>query len=158
MIQCAPDISRSIFSKSLTKDTHSSPHRTSYGCLSWISSLIEVLPPNLLCCVQYRIILYRDISRVYIAKDVDASLPCLHKPSFCDNGPTRPNLWFNFPRNSDIVITIVWLPAVTFKKCDQVCHIICMLSTTLHEHSVPTHNSLNVSQVGKYHYSALLYM
>ena len=35
------------------------------GCLSWIRNLVEVLPAKLLCCVQYRVILHNDISRVY---------------------------------------------------------------------------------------------
>ena len=36
-----------------------------YGCLSWVSSLTEILPSNLLRSVQYRVVLYLDISRVY---------------------------------------------------------------------------------------------
>ena len=66
-VQCAPDILWSIFSKLLTKDTHSSPVRARYDCLSWVPNLTEVLPSNLLCGVQYRVILYCDISRVYSA-------------------------------------------------------------------------------------------
>ena len=64
-IQCAPDISRFTFSKYPTKNTHRSPYQASYGCLSRVPSLTEVLSSNLLCCVQYRVILYREISRVY---------------------------------------------------------------------------------------------
>ena len=47
------------------KDTHNSPIRASYGCLSWLSSLAEVLPSNSLHCVQYHVMLYRDKSRLY---------------------------------------------------------------------------------------------
>ena len=39
--------------------------RASYGCLPWVRSLAEVLPSKLLYCMQYRVIFYRDISRVY---------------------------------------------------------------------------------------------
>ena len=38
-----------------TKDSHSSPVRAKYGCLSWVRSLAEVLPLNLLHCAQYRV-------------------------------------------------------------------------------------------------------
>ena len=37
-----------------------------YGCLSWVRSLAKALPSKLLYCAQYRVILYRDILRVYI--------------------------------------------------------------------------------------------
>ena len=58
------------------KDTHSLPVRTTYGCLSWVPSLTEVLSTNLLCCVQYGVILYRDLSRVYsIRKLIQATGP-----------------------------------------------------------------------------------
>ena len=40
--QCVPDISRSLFSKKLMKDTHSSPVRESYGCFLCIRSLAEM--------------------------------------------------------------------------------------------------------------------
>ena len=63
-LQCTPDISRSLFLHQLTEDSHSSPVRAVYGCLSWVRSLAEVLSSKLLYCVQYRVILYRDISRV----------------------------------------------------------------------------------------------
>ena len=49
----------------LTKDTHSSPVRARYGCISWVLSLTECLPSNSLCGVQYSVILYRDISSAY---------------------------------------------------------------------------------------------
>ena len=39
--------------------------RPRYGCLSWVPSLTEILPSNLLRSVQYRVVLYLDISRVY---------------------------------------------------------------------------------------------
>ena len=39
--------------------------RACYGCLLLVRNLTEVLPTNLLHCVQYHVILYRDISRVY---------------------------------------------------------------------------------------------
>ena len=58
--QCIPDTSRSLFSVQLTKYIHSSPARVT-----------EVLPSDLLCCVQYRAILYHTISRVY---NIDISL------------------------------------------------------------------------------------
>ena len=38
--------------------------RAMYGCLSWVQILAEVLSSNSLYCAQYRVILYRDISRV----------------------------------------------------------------------------------------------
>ena len=57
--QCTPDISRSIFFQQLTRDTHSSPDRASYGCLAWYPSLTEVWPSNLVycawCCVIYTV-------------------------------------------------------------------------------------------------------
>ena len=62
-VQCVPDISRAIFCKLLTKD---SPLRARYCCLSWVLSLTAVLPPNLLCCVQYHVMLY--------------SVTCLQRP------------------------------------------------------------------------------
>ena len=61
-VSCIPDLSWSIF---LTKDTHSSPVRWRCGCLSWAPILTKILPSNLLCRVQWRVILYREISRVY---------------------------------------------------------------------------------------------
>ena len=64
-VWCAPNISRSISSKWLPKDIHSSLLRARYGCLSWVPSLTEVLPWNLLCYVQHRVILHRDRLRVY---------------------------------------------------------------------------------------------
>ena len=54
----APDIARSLFSKQLTKDTHSSLVRARYGCHSWGRSLAEVLYPKLVWWVKYRVILY----------------------------------------------------------------------------------------------------
>ena len=47
------------------ENTHSSSIKVRYGYLSWVSSLTKCLPSNLLCCVQYCVILYCDISRVY---------------------------------------------------------------------------------------------
>ena len=41
--------------------SHSSPVKASYRCLSWVC---EVLLSKLFYCVQYSVILYRDISRV----------------------------------------------------------------------------------------------
>ena len=59
---CAPSIYsalpiyRGLFSsnKSLPRDTHSSPVRARYGCLSWDLVLAKALPLNLMYCVQYR--------------------------------------------------------------------------------------------------------
>ena len=48
-----------IFSKQLTKETHSSPARARYACLSWLRNVTEVLPSKLLCCT------HSDISRVH---------------------------------------------------------------------------------------------
>ena len=51
---------------------HFSPHnswnipRARYGRLSWVWSVAEVLPSKLLYCMQYRLILYRDRSIVWI--------------------------------------------------------------------------------------------
>ena len=47
------------------KSAHSLPVRASYVVCFMISKSAEVLPFSLLRCVQYRVILYRDISRVY---------------------------------------------------------------------------------------------
>ena len=38
---------------------------SSTGCLMWVPRLAKVLHLNLLCGVQYLVILYRDVSRVY---------------------------------------------------------------------------------------------
>ena len=47
------------------KNTQGSHVWARYNCFSWVSSLTKVLHLNLLCCVQYRVILYHDISWVY---------------------------------------------------------------------------------------------
>ena len=47
------------------RSTQSSPGRAKYGCLSWVRRMTSVLLSKLLCCVQYRVILHRDMSGVY---------------------------------------------------------------------------------------------
>ena len=55
-----------IFYQWLTKNTHRSPVMAKYTGLSWVLSLAEILPSNLLCCVQCRFMLYRVISRAIV--------------------------------------------------------------------------------------------
>ena len=64
-LQCAPDISRSLFSKELMKDTHGAPVRAGYGCLWRVRNKTKVLPSKLLYLMQHRVVLYRDLLRVY---------------------------------------------------------------------------------------------
>ena len=64
--QCALPIYRGLFSPNNSRKTPITRPKVRYGCLSWVPSLIEVLPSNLLFCAQYRVILLRDISRVYV--------------------------------------------------------------------------------------------
>ena len=47
------------------RDTHISPVGESYGCLPWDASVTEVLPSNLAHCMRYRVIWYRETSRLY---------------------------------------------------------------------------------------------
>ena len=65
ILQCTLDISRSLFSKCLMRDTQISPVRVRYGCLLWVRSLVRILSSKLLYCVQYHAISYCDKSRVY---------------------------------------------------------------------------------------------
>ena len=58
--QCTPHISRSLF---LQWHLYLAV-RVRYRCLSWYWSLVKVLPSKLLHCVQYRVILHRNIYRV----------------------------------------------------------------------------------------------
>ena len=58
MLCSALSIYRSLFSPNNSRKT---PVRTRYACLPWVPSLTKVLPSNLLCCLQYRVILYHDI-------------------------------------------------------------------------------------------------
>ena len=51
--------------KTRTTDTHGSPIRVRYGCISWVQCVAEISHSKMWCCGQYRAILYRDISRVY---------------------------------------------------------------------------------------------
>ena len=60
-------------------DTHSSPVRARYGCLSWVLSLTDVLSSKLLCWVQYRVILYRDISGVYSIDYLGSTYHCFQR-------------------------------------------------------------------------------
>ena len=50
-----------------THETHpiARPWRRGMGCSSWMQSLTGVLPLQLLCHAQYRVVYNRDISRVY---------------------------------------------------------------------------------------------
>ena len=47
------------------KNIQGSPVWARYSCFSWVPSLTKVLHLILLCCVQYRVILYHDISWIY---------------------------------------------------------------------------------------------
>ena len=49
----------------LPRDTHSSPVRARYGCLSGNLSLTEDLPSNSVWYARYRVMWYCDISRFY---------------------------------------------------------------------------------------------
>ena len=58
-VQCPPDISRPLFLTQLTKDTHSSPDRARYGCLSvWGRSVTDVL--RLCSIVPFCVAIYRE--------------------------------------------------------------------------------------------------
>ena len=58
-------IYRGLFSPNNSRET---PIARPLGRLSWDPSLTEVLPSNLVYCVQYRVIWYRNISKVYSIK------------------------------------------------------------------------------------------
>ena len=58
-------ISHAHFFSELSKDSHSSPFRSRYGCLRELEVWPKLCLRTLLCSVQVRVILCRDISRVY---------------------------------------------------------------------------------------------
>ena len=66
LVSVQPEISiyRGLFSPSNTRKT-SIARPLGLGYVLWVPSLTEVLLSNLLCCVQYRVILCRDISIIY---------------------------------------------------------------------------------------------
>ena len=53
------------FPQMIYEVTHSLPLRVNYRCLSWVRSLTEDLPSNLLCCVKYRVTLFGNIGIIY---------------------------------------------------------------------------------------------
>ena len=74
-ILATSQLSHTMHSQYLMKDSHSSSVMASYGCPSWVWRLAEVLPSKLLYAVLYRVMSYSDISRLYGTNLADRPLP-----------------------------------------------------------------------------------
>ena len=64
--------------------------RGRYGCLSWVQNVAEVLPWKLLCCMQYCVILFLDISGVY-SISLSIYVTSHIKPPWITNMDQKPN-------------------------------------------------------------------
>ena len=102
VIRCAPDISRSISSLWLPRNTHSSPVR------AWDLSLTEALSSNLVYYVRYRIVWHRYISRLYSIASMCASVLPIRDYELCWN-------------------TLVWTQAIIFNPGGKLPQILWWL-------------------------------
>ena len=71
VIQCGAVETRSTFSNMLTQNMHCSPDRVIYGCILWAHTL------NLMCCMQYDVILDRAMTTSDCIVSVYVNVECV---------------------------------------------------------------------------------